>query len=95
MDGICYLKKVDGCRECKDPESGATIKVVYEYHGCFSHSCHFWYNADEAHPLKCEPSDFEGNNVVFCCEMHVTTRKIQEDIPRSAYKLVEKWEMQI
>ena len=90
-DGTTYLKKVDGYREYKDPLTLKTVKVVYEYYGCFYHSCPYCYDSEEAHPLKCDPYDFEHDRVLHG-EVYATSRKIQEDILRSGFLLVEKWE---
>ena len=90
-DGTTYLKKVDGYREYKDPLTLKTVKVVYEYYGCFYHSCPYCYDSEEAHPLKCDPYDFEHDRVLHG-EVYAMTRKIQEDILRSGFLLVEKWE---
>ena len=91
-DGTTYLKKVDGYREYTDPVTNQRVKEVYEYYGCFYHSCPYCYDSDELHPLKCDIYDYEGKNKVYHGQVYATTRKIQEDILRSGYALREMWE---
>ena len=74
-----------------NPETNQKVKVVYEYYGCFYHACPCCYDPDEAHPLKCDPYDFKKERM-FHGKVHATTGKIQEDILRIGYILVEKWE---
>ena len=64
-DGTTYLKKVDGYREYIDPTTNQRVKEVYEYYGCFYHSCPYCYDSDELHPLKCDIYDYEGKDKVY------------------------------
>ena len=91
-DGTTYFKKVDGYREYTDPNANQKVREVYEYYGCFYHSCPHCYDSNELHPLKCDIYDYEGKNKVYHGQVYATTRKIQEDILRSGYALREMWE---
>jgi G:T-mismatch repair DNA endonuclease (very short patch repair protein) len=82
--GESYRKKVDGYDR--------TTNTVYEFLGCFYHSCKYCYQQDQIHPLKSTIND-KGKKV-YHGHVYATTMRLLEDIKDAGYNLEVIWECQ-
>ena len=80
--GEPYLKKVDGYDR--------NTNTIYEFLGCFYHSCKYCYPQDQIHPLKSDLNNKEKK--VFHGHVYATTMRILEDIKNAGYNLEVIWE---
>ena len=80
--GDLYRKKVDGY----DRNSN----TVYEFLGCFYHSCKKCYQQDSVHPLKSDLYNKEKR--ITHGQVYATTMRVLEDIKNAGYNLVVIWE---
>ena len=80
--GEAYLKKVDGYDR--------DTNTIYEFAGCFYHSCKYCYPQDQMHPLKSDMNSKEKK--VFHGHVYATTMRIFEDIKNAGYNLEVMWE---
>ena len=80
--GEQYLKKVDGYDR--------NTNTVYEFLGCFFHSCKKCYQHDQVHPLKSELYNKEKR--ITHGQVYASTLRILEDIKNAGYQLEVMWE---
>ena len=80
--GERYKKKVDGYDR--------NTNTVYEFMGCFHHSCKRCYQHETPHPLKCNPHDKEKR--ILHGSVYATTMRVVEDIKNAGYNIVIMWE---
>lgn len=80
--GEQYLKKVDGYDR--------HTNTIYEFLGCFFHSCKKCYQHDHVHPLKSEL--YNKDKRVTHGQVYASTLRILEDIKNSGYQLEVMWE---
>ena len=81
-EGEPYIKKVDGYDR--------NTNTVYEFMGCFYHSCKRCYQLDAAHPLKSDL--YNKDNRITHGQVYATTLRILEDITNAGYNLKVMWE---
>ena len=80
--GEPYMKKVDGYDR--------TTNTVYEFLGCFFHSCKYCYQQDAIHPLKSDL--YNKDKRVFHGNVYASTLRMLEDIKNAGYNLEVIWE---
>ena len=80
--GDLYRKKVDGYDR--------NTNTVYEFMGCFYHSCKKCYQQDSIHPLKSDLYNKEKR--VTHGMVYATTMRVLEDIKNAGYNVKVMWE---